>query len=397
MHTELQERCIIVATKPTITYGHGFLDDMETMYGSTVYTGAAGGNTTTTVCTTLTGANDFWNNYYIKYLTGDNAGLKRLISDWVLGTTTLTHAAFPNTCDAGDTFVLSKWEYTSGGATSPDIETQYDDVLKLTATAAGAGNYAFWEQAVSGSLSSTTYTKCLVRWKTSVAAAGIGCVVCVFMTDGTRDYVVGSGAQNFTGVTPEFSTSYDVHAKALTTAKTIQRVEVAAYGTAAATGYVYVEFILLHEGTFTFPNCGHGLSFTPPPRYAVIPIPNRGGDVTQNLGSESAEVTCSCDLDYGCLALVSGNVVDDWKRPQGVADASKTDSVRGQVFYQIAHKSSSEPWQWLDTGTEQFKVTMEDPVFGRGEGHDVLDLVFREYRKSDAVNETYVERFELNL
>jgi hypothetical protein len=97
------------------------------------------------------------------------------------------------------------------------------------------------------------------------------------------------------------------------------------------------------------------------------------------------------------LALVSGVVVDDWKRPQGVADASKTDAVRAQVFYQIAHKSSSEPWQWLDTETEQMKVTMEDPIFRRGEGHDVLDLVFREKRVSDAGNENYAERFGLNL
>jgi len=148
------------------------------------------------------------------------------------------------------------------------------------------------------------------------------------------------------------------------------------------TYYVEYEFVLLHKGTFTFPNVGHGLEFTPPPRYAVIPIFGRVGDVTQGGGSESATVTCSCDLDIG-----------DWKRTN--------DYVDGEVFCDIAHNTSSEPWQWLDTGYEQFKATLENPVFRRSvsgnKAQHILDLLFREYRLSDASNESYVERFGLNL
>jgi len=129
-----------------------------------------------------------------------------------------------------------------------------------------------------------------------------------------------------------------------------------------ATGQVYYDFVLVCKGIFTFPNCGYGLEFTPPARYAMV--------------------TIGCDLDVG-----------DWKR--------SGDHVDGEVFLDIAHNSSSEPWQWLDTGTEQFKATLDTPVFRReSNGNSVrriLDLTFREYRRSSASHETYVERFGLNL
>jgi len=146
----------------------------------------------------------------------------------------------------------------------------------------------------------------------------------------------------------------------------------------------------LYKGTFTFPNVGHGLEYTPPPRYAIIPIPSRVGDITQGLGSELATVRASCDLDIGT-----------WKRL--VANGySADDYVDGQVFDEISHRTYTEPWQWLNTGTgRQFKATLETPVFryatsGNKTTH-ILDLLFREYRLSDASNESHVERFGLNL
>lgn len=149
-----------------------------------------------------------------------------------------------------------------------------------------------------------------------------------------------------------------------------------------ATGQVYYDFILVCKGIFTFPNCGYGLEFTPPARYAMLEPPGRIGDITQNLGSPSATVTIGCDLDIG-----------DWKR--------SGDHVDGEVFLDIAHNSRSEPWQWLDTGTEQFKATLDTPVFRReSNGNSVrriLDLTFREYRRSSASHASYVERFGLNL
>ncbi|MCJ7431103.1 hypothetical protein MUO83_07850 [Candidatus Bathyarchaeota archaeon] len=75
------------------------------------HTGAAGtadsGSVTTTVDTERTEADHYWNNYYIKYGSGPNSGMERLVSHFDSGTDTLTHAAFPYAVAATDTYVLS--------------------------------------------------------------------------------------------------------------------------------------------------------------------------------------------------------------------------------------------------------------------------------------------------
>jgi len=75
------------------------------------YSGATGtadsGSTTTTVDAERTEADHYWNNYYIKYGSGPNSGMERLVTHFDSGTDTLTHAAFPNAVAATDTYVLS--------------------------------------------------------------------------------------------------------------------------------------------------------------------------------------------------------------------------------------------------------------------------------------------------
>ena len=75
------------------------------------YSGAAGtadsGSTTTTVDADRTEADHYWNNYYIKYGSGPNSGMERLVTHFDSGTDTLTHAAFPNAVAATDTYVIS--------------------------------------------------------------------------------------------------------------------------------------------------------------------------------------------------------------------------------------------------------------------------------------------------
>jgi hypothetical protein len=75
------------------------------------YSGAAGtadsGSTTTTVDAERTEADHYWNDYYIKFGSGPNAGMERLVSHFDGPTDTLTHAAFPNAVAVTDTYVLS--------------------------------------------------------------------------------------------------------------------------------------------------------------------------------------------------------------------------------------------------------------------------------------------------
>ncbi len=140
---------------------------------------------------------------------------------------------------------------------------------------------------------------------------------------------------------------------------------------------VYYDFILF-SGQFTMPNAISSLDFSP--SYAHLPIPGRIVDVTQALGSQSATCQMTCDLTLGI-----------WKRSGDVVD--------GQVFYEIAHSSQrwSEPWQWLDTGFEAFKVVLSNPVVRHDGDRTVMDLKFREYRLNPPSSESYIERFGLNL
>lgn len=68
---------------------------------------ADSGSTTTLVCPELTGADDFWNGCPITITGGSPAvSYETRITDWVLGTTTLTFGAIPVAVAAGYTFSI---------------------------------------------------------------------------------------------------------------------------------------------------------------------------------------------------------------------------------------------------------------------------------------------------
>lgn len=153
--------------------------------------------------------------------------------------------------------------------------------------------------------------------------------------------------------------------------------------TLASTRYVYFDFILFCTGAFTFPHQAHGITTDFPPKEAFLPIPHRDTNITQNLGSKNAVVNIGCNLDIGI-----------WKR------TSPADNKDGDVFRDILHNRSSEPWQWLDYDEGQMKATIHPefstvPSGGRLERR--VDLTCTEYSLSNKDAETYIERFGLNL
>jgi len=253
------------------------------------------------------------------------------------------------------------------------------DIFTITGTAdGGAGDYVAYTKDVSN-ISSDIYTKYLFRYKTSVSSAGLAARAIIYFTSGNQIVI-----DNL------YSALWKTKTGTITAGKTIDTIQIFAYNDTGATGtyYVYFDFILLYKNDFVFPHTVN-LDFSPPPRYAQLMAPTRIGDITQNLGSESAFFHASCDLTID-------NATNDWKRPQGSL-SGKTDYINGEVFYDIAHNTNTEPWQWLDTGIHQFKATLETPVH-RFEGQNrTIDLAFREYRLGSASGETYVERFGLNL
>ncbi len=246
------------------------------------------------------------------------------------------------------------------------LSSVYDDYFKLNITSS-TGNKTYQVYRYANLLAPTIYTTLIYRYKTS--NTNIKAKIEAEFLSGTQTILPESS-----------STTWVTGSATLDTDK--NNLDYIRLYANQATGQVYYDFILICKGFFTFPNYGHGLEFTPPPRYARLAVPSRTGDVTQNLGSPDATVTIGCNLDIG-----------NWKRTG--------DYIDGQVFLDIAHNSSSEPWQWLDTGTEQFKATLDQLTFRRqADGNSVqriLDLTFKEYRRSSASHETYVERFGLNL
>lgn len=257
----------------------------------------------------------------------------------------------------------------------------YGDVFKIGGTPnSAADEWVAYEFDISNLEELTTYF--LVRWKTEFTSSALGARVRLEFTDNSIQYIVGENV-------PVFNTTWQVASGEVTfpSGESIDKIRFYAndYPDSINSGesYVYYEFLLLHKGTFTLPNTAFGMNVNlPHPRDAIIDIWGRGGDVTQKGGTKLATVDLSCNLDRG-----------NWKRTG--------DYVPGQVFYEIAHNSDTEIWQWLNTGTEQFKATLEDPVIRHtsdgNKAQRILDLLFREYRLSSAKNESVIERLGLNL
>jgi hypothetical protein len=264
---------------------------------------------------------------------------------------------------------VTGWTETESGLVA-SISTSSDDYFTITGTCDNAADeYAYYEKDITN-VSTILYPYLLVRWKTSAIANGLQAKIGVTYT--------GAGLVT---TTLGFSAGWKTTVITLTASDTIDKIRIYADDDpdtiAAGTFYVYYDFIMVC-GLFTFPNCAGGLHFTAPSRYGLTEIPPRIADVSQYLGAESATVDCSCNLDIG-----------NWKR--------STDSVNGDVFLDIAHNSYKEPFQWLDTGTERFKVTLDRPVFRRevngSKTSHMLDLTFKEFRRCNGNLEYFRERF----
>ena len=149
-----------------------------------------------------------------------------------------------------------------------------------------------------------------------------------------------------------------------------------------AVGTVYYDFILVCHSQFPLPNVAGGMNIDFPPRTVLLAPFGRDTSITQHGGTENAVVTLGCDLDQG-----------DWKRAG--------DNIDGEVFLHVLHNQSAEPWQWLETGSHRFKVTVH-PRFrwvndGDGSTSRLLDLTLTEYSLGSKSGESHEERWGLKI
>ena len=371
-------------TKPTITYGHGWLEDFgsEALWGSIIAT-ADGGNLVTTVDAERTEADDYWNGFYIKYTSGSNAGLYRLITDFDAASDTITHLAFPNNVVAGNIYVMSCWLETLSGMTAgqatPTIVN--GDTLQIQGVCDGAGDeYVSYYRGFTN-ISSAINTKLVVRWKTSAIANGLQAKITVLYTDATS-----------TETTLGFSTGWKVTTVSLDTAKTIYGIRLIADDNpntvAAGTFYVYFDFVLICQGIFTWPFTG-GVKLRGHNNNQYLKPVGKVGNATQYLGADGSTLQVYGDIDStGVDALGVPVINSGWHGRWTTHD--------GEAFYQLLHNANTEPWNWFTSDVASLKVTVDDFEIDQVDTSKNLlwyQLDIHEYRLGSAGSETSLERF----
>ena len=271
-------------------------------------------------------------------------------------------------CTDADVALFAK---TENGQTLAALASIDDDVFDINATNSAGSKVGYYSNTANLGLSTTTFKKILVRYKCSNGVVMAG--VMVVFSDAVTQVILNNTN----------STTWKVVSATLTTGKTLDHIELFCN---EDVGHVYYDFALVFTDTFSFPNSQYGVSLKPPSRYGVVSPVGMVGSFQQNLGGELADIEIGCNTDLGT-----------WVRAGDV--------LNGQVFLDILHNSvyNVESWQWIDLGdlVAQFKAVLVLPelVFeSRGEGATHrLALAFREFRRRGAQNETYIERFGLNL
>jgi len=346
-------------TNPSITYGHGFLTDCEDIYD---VTGTAdSGSETTTVDAERTEAEDYWNGAYIYFTSGDNAGLARKVTDFDAGTDTITHAAFPEAVAEGDTYKLSEWfEDQAATLAISGLTVLHDDIFWLSGTATAAAQSTYWECDISN-VSSSIYTEFILRYKTSESAVGLGARARLEFTDDedplTDDFqwILGESA-------PEFTTTWKVVRGTITADRTVDKVRFYAVSDAACTAkYVLYDFLLLHKGTFTFPQFDN-VVFDVENVYADLHPFGRVGDIQQYGGMNSPPIRVEGKIDVEPTS---------WGTPYG------------EYLYYIMREACNDPWQWFTSDLINCKVTPRRLHLAQDSGSEALRLWSLELKKYD--------------
>lgn len=269
-------------------------------------------------------------------------------------------------------------EHQMNMAAGDAVETiTNNDNLHIAATfdnGAAVDEYCYYERNITN-ISSSTYTKYLLRYRTSAASAAAQAKAVLIFTSGTQ-----------TILDLNYSTSWKLASGTITSGKTVDKIQLWADDDGVdGSFWVEYDYIMLYKDNFTLPNTAYGYDIDLLPREAIIAIPSKDTDATQNLGTQSIPIHISCDLDQETTTY-------PWKR----AD----DTFNGEVFWDIWHNRSSEPFQWFNDGTRQFKVSIHPRFRWENRGNAAarrLDLELREYSLGDKSEETYLERFGIGL
>lgn len=275
---------------------------------------------------------------------------------------------------ADDGIDLADWTGYAQGNIADTSLTVKNGVITIAGKCTDGNHEAVYYENDFTNLNPSIYKYWMLMWKTEVGSNGLGARATLTYTDATEQELLGS--------TPLFSSTWQfVSGETLSDHGDLDKILLWAddYPDSVATGphEVYFKFFLLYEDTFTFPYVSDKVEIESSIRFVDIPIPGRVGDLSQNLGAESEFIR------------IRGNMeLDDWGTP------------KGNVLYKIIHDCAcgTEPWQWFscDEPKRNYRVTIRrfNPFWqGGSDGKPSYVVELKEYRASDASNESYTERF----
>jgi hypothetical protein len=198
----------------------------------------------------------------------------------------------------------------------------------LEGTCDGAGDeFAYYRNDITN-ISSDTYTKYLIRYKTSEASSGLGAKVVLNFTAG-----------NQTILSTSFSTTWTTASGDITAGTTIDSIDIYADDNpdtvASGTYQVYYDFILLYKNNFSMPHI-HREHLMLPETGVNIKIPGRTGNVFQHLGADSPRIVLESDMD-------------NW-------ETWGSSPAYGQYFYEFWMLSYTDLWQWYTSDLINCKV-----------------------------------------
>ena len=223
-------------------------------------------------------------------------------------------------------------------AADAEMTVLYNDIFQIKAVfddGVGTDEYCNYEYDLNPDISSNTYTKFLLRYKTSAGSAGAQAKAVIIFTAGDQ-----------TILEPSYSTTWKTVAGDITAGKMIDKVQFWAQKevdeTPNGTYYVYYDFLLLHRDTFTFPFLDGRMFLKGPMKTVELDYPMREGGHVQRLGMKSPQITLEGTM----------NTNTNWGTPDG------------EYLYYLLR--DNDPWQWFTSDLINCKVVVDNEGFSLG-------------------------------
>lgn len=225
------------------------------------------------------------------------------------------------------------WAETESGLPSA-LTVLSGDIFKIEGTCDNvADEYAYYEYDLATNLSTDTFTKYLVLFKTSAASSGLQAKIEFVFTVGSQLIELG------------FSTSWTTATGTVTAGKTLDKVRLYADddadAVAAGTFQVYYDFVLVYKNNFSFPHADvEAMALSN--QWARLVIPGRDGPVKQFVGADDYKVKVSGDMANW----------ETWGSGSGASQAF------GEYLLRLYLEAHNEPFNWFssDLVTQKFSV-----------------------------------------